>query len=228
MNEELTKSEGLFIAACQRHGYVVNRLTTRAREGLKTPDFQVEAGHVNFVAEVKELLPNKEDLQIIQELRTRGVSSITGGGEIGSRVRVKIREAKKQLKHYRSTGIPLVLVLYDNIAKDKHRASYPDCYLEPYQIDAAMYGHLVASVSLTAQKSTMPDRAGGERTMTPTEKTYISAIIVISAWNDESLSVYHNRFAEVPLPFTVFTDPKSAHYVKSGEPGSEPWLWHKV
>jgi hypothetical protein len=89
-------------------------------------------------------------------------------------------------------------------------------YLEPHCIDAAMYGDLVVTVPMRPGTPRTADRSGGGRTMIETRKTYISAVAVISDWDDESFLIYHNRFAEKQLPQTVFNDSKCSHFEKCG------------
>ena len=78
------------------------------------------------------------------------------------------------------------------------------CYLEPHCIDAAMYGDLVATVPIRPGTPRTADRSGGGRTMTDTTKTYISAVAVISDWDDESILIYHNRFGGKTVPANSF------------------------
>jgi hypothetical protein len=228
VREFQTKSERLFRDICIRHEYTVGRICCESEARLKTADYEVLAHDLTFIAEVKELTPNEQDLQIIRELKERGYPSIAGGGEIGSRVRVKIRQAAKQLRRYSGRHVPMILVLYDNVATEDGRASFPDLWLEGFQIDAAMYGHLVAHVTLNPGGSQRPDKSGPNRTLTESEKKYVSAIAVISSFDDKTVKIYHNRFAEVKLPTTVFDDAMSTHFEKRGEASAEPWKWHKI
>ena len=72
-------------------------------------------------------------------------------------------------------------------------------YLRRHDIDAAMYGDRVAYISLATRSRLQPDRNGGQRTCTANQKTYISAIAVISDPDDKTVLFYHNCFASVPL-----------------------------
>ena len=62
--------------------------------------------------------------------------------------------------------------------------------------------------------------------MTETTKTYVGAVAVISDWDNKSLLIYHNRFAKIPFPVTVFSDNSCHHLEKHGAPFAEPWKWH--
>ena len=198
-----TQSERLFAAVCNRHGYAVEKLATRSERALRTADFCVKTPHGRFLAEVEELTPNAEDLRQIREMKNHGATS--GGGKIGSRAREAIRHAAHQLKDHRNEGVALIVVLYDHVRTTDGRVAYPMYYVEAG-----------------------PDRSGGGRTMTKDEKNYISAVAVISDWDNESVYVYHNCYADVPLPAGIFTDGKCLHFRKGPEPHSEPWEWHQV
>ena len=147
----------------------------------------------------------------------------TGGGStIGARPRRHIRAAARQLKPYAAQQIPLLIVLYDNVRVGNTRVAYPMFYLQPHDIDAAMYGDRTAYVPLRPNAIRRPDRNGGKRTCTSTERTYISAVAVISDWDDSTMIFYHNRFARVPLASPVFRGKNFYHFQKVPE---EPWKW---
>jgi hypothetical protein len=152
----------------------------------------------------------------------------SGGGKIGARAREAIKEASAQLRLYKSQNLPLLIVLYDNVRTADGRVAYPMYYLEPHCIDAAMYGDLVATVPIRPETARTADRSGGGRTMTDRTKTYISAVAVISDWDDESFLIYHNRFAGRPFPRTLFNDSKCYRLEKRGTAFAEPWKWHAV
>ena len=221
-----THSECLFQKICARHGYEVTRLEPQPHLARQTADFLVTANGLAFFVEVKELTPNRDDLRQIREMKDTGITS--GGGNIGARAREAIKEASAQLRPYKSRNLPLLIVLYDNVRTADGRVAYPMCYLESHCIDAAMYGDLVVTVPIRSGTARTTDRSGGGRTMTDTTKTYISAVAVISDWDDESFLIYHNCFAENQFPRTVFNDSKCYHLEKRGTPFAEPWKWYAV
>src|SRR6266536_3186824 len=116
----------------------------------------------------------------------------SGGGVVASRAHDAIRDAALQLRSHEEEGVPLLIVLYNNIRTRDGRAGHPLSHLEDYHIDAAMFGHRVVNVPLVPDVAPRPDRSGGGRTMTAQFKTYISAVAVISDWDDETIFVYHN------------------------------------
>jgi hypothetical protein len=221
-----THSECLFQKICARHGYEATRLERQPHLARQSADFRVTSTGITFVVEVKELTPNRDDLRQIREMKDTGTTS--GGSNIGARAREAIKEASAQLRLYKGHSLPLLIVLYDNVRTADGRVAYPMCYLEPHCIDAAMYGDLVVTVPIRPGTPRTADRSGGGRTMTDTTKTYISAVAVISDWDDESILIYHNRFAEKQFPLTVFNDSKCHHFEKRGTPFAEPWKWHAI
>lgn len=221
-----TKSEELFALICKRLNYSVTKLDTRSDQQRKTADFAVDTPFGRFLAEVEELTPNADDLRQIREMKEMGMTS--GGAIIGSRARRAIRHAAVQLRDHRDDGVPMIAVLYDNVRTPEGRVFYPMYYLEHHHIDAAMYGQRVIHVPLREGAQTRPDRCGGGRTTTIDEKNYLSAVVVISDWDDETVIVYHNCFAHIPLPKDIFFDSKCQQYEKSDNPHDEPWMWHKI
>ncbi len=219
-----TRSEELFAAICDRHGYHVMKLPTRSDEQLKTADFSVETPFCRILAEVEELTPNEDDLRQIREMKETGMTS--GGDTIGLRACRAIRHAAVQLRDHCDEQVPMVAVLYDNVRTSDGRVAYPMYYLEHYHIDVAMYGQRLVHVALKEGITPRPDRSGGGRTTTPDEKNYLSAVAVISDWDDETFYVYHNCFAAFPLPLEVFSDERCHHFNKGSEPHTEPWQWH--
>ena len=219
-----TQSEELFAAICDRHGYEVTKLPTRSAEQRRTADFSVETPQGRLLAEVEELTPNDDDLRQIKEMKETGVTS--GGGTIGARARRAVRHAALQLRDHCDEKVPMIAVLYDNVRTSDGRVAYPMYYSEHYHIDTAMYGQRVVHVPLREDVTPGPDRSGGGRTTTLDEKNYLSAVAVISDWDDKTLYVYHNCFAELPLPGELFSDHQCHHFEKSSDPHAEPWQWH--
>jgi hypothetical protein len=172
------------------------------------------------MVEVEELRPNRDDIRQIRETES---NSFTGGGcTIGARPRQHIRRAAHQLKPYAAEAIPLIITLYDNVRIGKTRVAYPMFYLQPHDIDAAMYGDRTAYISLATGRRSVPDRNGGKRTCTASEKDYISAVAVISDHDDATVFFYHNSFAKVPLRPPLFRGEAFLHFVKVVD---QPWKW---
>ena len=227
-----TKSEVLFSQYCESVHYVCKEIPAGSQHG-KTADYEVLAGNSRIVVEIKELTPDSEDKRQARELIERGWTS--GGGRPGSRVQTAIKRAAPQLKKYRRLGIPLVLVLYDNIVVNGTRPHARNGLLESSFIDFAMYGlqtEFFKKISL-AQGFVLEHSGsgrGGKRQTTETERTYMSAVCVLYE-NDPGppfLYTYHNFFAEVRLPFHIFSGPEDQHFRKPGSPDKTPQEWEAV
>jgi hypothetical protein len=220
-----TRSEQLFAAICTRQGYQLEKLPTRSEQRLKTADFAVQTPYGRIVAEVEELTANRDDLRQIREMKESKRTS--GGTIIGARARTALRHAAVQLRDHLEEQVPMVAVLYDNVRTSDGRVGYPMYYLEPHHIDAAMYGDRVAFVSLGGGALPRSDRSGGGRTTTKNERNYLSAVAVISDLDDETLLVYHNYHAVIPLAAEIFSDDRCRHFWKRQDPHGEPWTWHR-
>jgi hypothetical protein len=216
----MTHSETIFELACRRAGYEIRRPALRDLDGVKSADFIIRSGDLCVVAEVEELRPNREDLREIRA--SQNGEPIGGGCTIGARPRQHIKRAARQLKPYAIERVPLLIVLYDNVRLGNTRVAYPMFYLQPHDIDAAMYGDRTAYVSTATSRRSKPDQNGGKRTCTATEKTYVSAVAVISDADDQTLIFYHNCFAAVPLVPPFFRGPNFFHVAKAV---GEPWKW---
>ena len=219
----MTHSETIFERICRNAGYQIVRPSLRDRERVPTADFVVSTSAFRLVAEVEELRPNKGDIRQIDSIR-RGETTAYGC-TIGARPRQHIRRAARQLKPYSAEGISLLVVLYDNVRVGDIRIAYPMFYLQPHDIDAAMYGDRTAYISLATCAPTEADRNGGRRTCTANEKKYISAGAVISDHDDATMIFYHNQFADVPLTPPAFRGRNFFHLQKVR---GDPWKWIPV
>lgn len=221
-----TKSEVLFDVYCAAIGYLSEPI---AESDEKTPDRDVHAGDVRLIVEVKELAPNGEDRRMIEELRTRRWT--IGGDRPGRRASSLIKRASKQLGRYRDRALPCVLVAFDNRQVDGFRPSLVSP-LESGFLDHAMYGlHAVTRAVPRegwAEPEFVGETRGGRRQMTSDERTYISAVSVLHEHPDDGqpyLSTFHNYFAAVPLPRSVFASARDRHFVKPDHPDRCPSDW---
>jgi hypothetical protein len=220
-----THSERVLWKICIGCGYEIESLPTREKLGLRTADFIISHAGNSFIAEVEEIRANEDDLKQIHELKEKHFTA--GGGIIGARARHHIRDAADQLKAHSNEKIPLVIFLYNGIRKTAGNGVWPMAYLESYNIDAAMYGNMVVHVALSPGAVRRPDRNGGKRTLTATEKTYVSAVAVISDYDDRTIVFYHNHFAAAPLPRNFFIGPSFFHLEKAKEPFDAPCQWQR-
>lgn len=220
-----TKSEILFEDYCKNLHYVCNPIIAGSDRG-KTPDYEVVANG-RVIVEIKELTPNKDDERQAKELRQQRWTS--GGGIPGKRIYDHIKAAASQLKRYRDSAIPCVLLLYDNIVVDGMRPHIPNSLLGSAFIDFAMYG--LQTVFLSSEEESqlvrIPDGRGGRRQMTIDERTYISAVAVLYEESNAAPFIvsYHNFFAKESLPFDIFAGPRDRHFVKPSYPDQTPQEW---
>jgi hypothetical protein len=220
-----THSEAVFEKICINAGYGVVRPVLRDAEGVATADFIVSTSTTEVIVEVEELRPNRDDLRQIREMENGGCTG--GGSTIGQRARIHLRRAARQLKPYSSQKIPLIVALYDNVRVGRTRVAYPMFYLQPHEIDAAMFGDRTVYVSLASAGviQTRPDINGGRQTLTPTQKTYVSAVAVISDADDSTVIFYHNHFASRPLTPDLFVGQNFFHLRKPTPSNAAPWQW---
>jgi hypothetical protein len=223
----MTISEQRFIDYCRDRGYSIEPIPPEPNV-RKTADFRVRAGDACVLVEVEELKANKEDKQLHAGIKAERITAT--GGVVGSRVREHIRDAAKQLKSHSQENLPSVLVLYDNICIDGERHAFPYMDLMTSHIDAAMYGFIKATLVLGGAGviGSKPDRAGGSRTTTDSRKRYLSAICVLYDIPKLWMLTYHNYYAAIPLPLTLFAGVSDAHLKKPRDPTCCPGTWEKV
>ena len=221
----MTHSERRFLDYCNARGYLAECIPTES-SARRTADFRVRALGEQIIVEIEELTANEDDIRQHEDYRTRGFSH--GGGIVGSRARLHIRDAADQLKSHQAEEHPSVIVLYDNIRINGDRPVFPYADLQTFHIDAAMYGFIKATVTLGGGQHSKPDRAGGGRTATKSEKLYLSAVSVLYDTSDLFMVTYHNVFARHPLPVSVFSGPLDVHFRKPVDPDSYPGVWEKI
>lgn len=180
------------------------------------------------MVEVEELTANEEDKRLRAYMKAGRIT--TTGSVVGNRVRAHIREASKQLRSHREEALPSVVVLYDNICVDGERHAFPYTDLMTFQIDAAMYGFIQATLVLGngGVIGSKADRAGPNRTTTEREKRYLSAVCVLYDTPKLWMLTYHNYYAAIRLPLSVFAGPSDAHLKKPRDPNCCPGAWEKA
>ena len=222
----MTTSEEIFEEYCRIQKYICTKIPEGSKRG-KTPDWTITVKNQKIIVEVKELTPNPDDKQRAADMVNKGCSS--GNESVGRRIQSKVSKATDQLGKYKNCGIPLVLVLYDNIIVNGQRPYIRNKHFDPVYIDSAMYG--LQTVKL--KKDTLEhlsDERGGNKLRTLEEKKYISAISIID--KDENnkpfIASYHNYFATIPLPLTVFAGQKDKHFKKPANPNKNFQHWAEM
>ena len=187
-NEPLsTKSEILFERFCKEKGISCAPI---ACDGKKA-DYDIDFQGLRIVTEVKQIDRNESDISTWKEVRVRAKGLVAAWGNADHRVRLKIQEARKQLKVRSEGKLPTLLVIYDNgtcagtDGTDIKIAMFGD-----EKVVLSTVGHQVVNISAI--------HAGGNRRFTVDSNTSISAIALMYG-NEPRLNVFHNHFAAIPI-----------------------------
>jgi hypothetical protein len=223
-----TTSETLFLSYCGLRGYEAKRIPAMAD---RHPDYDVLVGNARVIVEIKELQPNAQDMREAEAFQQRHHVAFTR--EPGRRVRTHIEDAERQLRRYEGQKILCVVVLYDNIVINGFRL-HPDRWLlSSYDIDVGMYGLQAANLRLypDGRTESLGDTRGGQRTLRHMHQASISAVAVLHDYAPDYglfLMIYHNFYAQNPLPRSVFTNQKDRQLVKPDDPELSPGAWSVV
>jgi hypothetical protein len=201
-----TQAEVLFELACVARGYKPSQLPVLK---IKTPDFRVEAGTIEFVAEVKSPGLDKQILE-----------GMAGGQNSfcftpGKRVRDFIKDSAAQLAAV-DARVPRVLVICDLRPFLATYPMYPFCQFGPGDIADGMFGE-TQYIFEKRPEGLVPKgpRLGGKRTLKADHYTHLSALALL-LWKDvdqpAGVEVYHNPFAEVCLPTGIFAGNDDHHH----------------
>jgi hypothetical protein len=186
-------SEQLFEQFCQVNGVQCRKVSSGRR---RTPDYEVRIRGSLLVCEVKQIDPNPEEIQAFK----RAASGQYGHFWIGNRVRDKLKDVSTQLKSSAASGIPTMLVVYNNTPAFE--------YTEHSKIVQAMFGQKSQRLSSRedGEPQLSPPFFGGNRGMTPNQNTAISVLAALYRGGGDQLRLrmYHNPFAAVPLPPETF------------------------
>jgi hypothetical protein len=186
----MTRSEVLFERFCRERGIEFKRLPLAE---TRTPDYEITAGAVRAVVEVKQVEPNPKEQALLSELRRRGKASHWVNMW---RPRQAIREAAKQLRAYGGGSMPGIAVLFD-------AAGGVLGSLGADSIAQALYGQRRIHVGAS------PDRhgeivgvsLGGWPVASATRNTELSAVAVLRLFQNDGLflTMFHNQYATIPL-----------------------------
>lgn len=202
MSPAKTISETLFEKFCADNGIECQEVPTE--EGKRTPDYDIFPGGVRVVSEVKQIDPNDDDDQALEEAQAKGGAVVWPDAD--RRVRNKIDSAKKQLKNRSKGEVPALLALYDNVQPP---------VVDAIDIKEAMYGEeTVTVVPRLAEPPRFVDAGfGGGRKFTQEHNTSISAIATIRQTSAGiRMNVYHNVFAKNPISPALLRSPAIKHY----------------
>lgn len=184
----VTKSESLFERYCETNRIPCRRI---AESTVRTPDYAIQLRKVEVVCEVKQLdIGNREKQALTQAFETGSAAAYV----VQNRLRSKLKGVSGQLKRASSRGTPTLVVVYDNTP---FRGE-----LDHEDVVEALYGRV--SHPVTTSEDGEPDLGapflGGNRGLTPTQNTAVSAVAVLDERDGTYwLRVYHNLHAAVQL-----------------------------
>lgn len=176
-----TKSEILFEDFCDSNRIIWEKI----EEGKNpTPDYKIILDGYKVCIEVKQI--DKDD-----DFSTSGSSRT-----VGSHIRKKIKEARKQVKTGSNEGFPSILLVYNNLDGMQMFGT------EQHDFITAMYGEM--TLVLDKKNNKLIDSFyGRNRSFSNDKSTYFSAVGFLSK-NREGVRVqiYENAFAENRLDFS--------------------------
>jgi len=177
----LTISEQLFEEFCKFNSIYYRKIQEKE---YPTPDYKIRLGcHVVYV-EIKQLDQNEENKRTVKRFREdKQTGSWTGTDR---RIRNKIDDARRQFKGFNTNNRPNLLVVYDNTSL---------AIIDSDDIKTAMYGDETVCFNAYNQNGSVnwfPTKIGfgGNRKMTSTINTSISAVSVLHKSGDKSLLCY--------------------------------------
>ncbi len=197
-----TKSERLFEDFCNQKSICCTAIN---QQSSRTPDYWISIPPLWIVVEVKEFRPNKEDKINDQKLQSSADGkpsfTVTHVNRLGSRAQNKITKSAKQISNLSNGKHPGLLVLYNPIISVNP--------INPYELKVAMFGletiDISCSKSMNGAYKILGRKFGTKKKFTKNSNTSISAVAVLTE-NSGSLDlvVYHNPYAAIPIPPTVF------------------------
>jgi hypothetical protein len=221
-----TLSEQHFVTYCKARQYRADKITPTESAG-RFPDYEVSTSAGSVIVEIKEFTPNDEDHAFAGALDAGGTASFSNRS-IGKRVRKAISDAAPQLRRYKESPLPEVLLLYDNMASDSYGGI--NDYLDPMNIGAGMFGEPV--IRFWRDPSLKPPgtpgaKHGGRRQLTETTRLYIGALGVmkVAPSGQVHIDFFHNPFSTKPVWPRYFLHPDDHHYVKPDHPDRSEWAW---
>ena len=192
----LTVSEILFQKFCDKKSIHWRRIPEHNDE--KRPDYFVLVNDQLIVVEIKQFDQNEREKKIWEEIKQGKVTSYFCNAAY--RIREKIDTGRKQLKKFSKK--PTLLLLFDNTggllgvdSNDILQGMYGDetfKYLVPHQTE---FTPILTDIFLGSGQKLTKDRT-----------TYISGIASLikpNFDNDYQIHIFHNKFTENPLEFSV-------------------------
>jgi hypothetical protein len=188
-----TLSEQLVEDWLDRHQIEWRRIRLAITPGNRRPDYAIRVGGKWCVVEVKELTPNDEDKQLIENA---GAGIVEGRWVApGKRLRPSIRSGEGQLRKFSTRGFATIICLFDTTA------SFHDA---DFHVHAALYGDETLRFIIPAGSDTaefIGSGPGRNAMLRRDERNTVSAVAIMRrpAGSDTQIDLYHNPFAAVPI-----------------------------
>ena len=157
------------------------------------PDYEIQVDGIEIAVEVKQIEPNAGDQHILAPLAHRKATAYFVDM---SRAHQSILDAAKQLRAYAKGAKPAIAVLYDTVGLLG--------YLDADSIARCLYGPALLHIAIPNDPNREPwvlgNSYGGGRVATEHHNTTLSAVGVLRVTGEsDSVSLYHNAFAALPI-----------------------------
>jgi hypothetical protein len=176
-----TESEVLFEGFCSQNRLDWEPIPTGSG---RTPDYKLRFKDRTVLVEI-------EQIESTAGFHPGGVSSRT----VGSHVRHKIGEARRQLKAAHEAGLPAILLIHNTI--DPMQAFGT----EAHDFIGAMYGEL--TVRLIKGKSAGSFHGRNAKLRQGVNTSFSGVGHLRRTRNGSEVTVFENAYADFPLPFEV-------------------------
>jgi hypothetical protein len=181
MSAPLTVSEAKFEEFLRASGLRFERV---AEANTPRPDYLVTSGELQLMFEVKELTKDDNFAQGLFAVSSRTV---------GDHIRSKITQAREQVRFGAKSGIPSILLIYNDI-DPLHLFG-----TEQHDFTAAMYGERTL---LIQTGRVVADYQGRNKSFSQDKKTYFSALGRLWPCHGKmTVTLYENLFAALPVPY---------------------------
>jgi hypothetical protein len=182
---EKTKAEIVFEGFCDSNKIKWEKII---EGGNATPDYKVLFNGEIVYIEVKQI--DKDE----------NFSADSGSRIVGSHVRKKIKEARKQVQSGSNQGAPSILLVYNNLDGLQMFGT------EQHDFITAMYGEMTLKFDKTENKFTDYFH-GRNRSFSAGKSTYFSAVGFLYRTRERAgIRLYENVFAKNKLNFSKVPD----------------------
>jgi hypothetical protein len=193
---EKTLSEQLLEEWFYQNRIEWRRIRVALTPGYRRPDYGISVGGKRCIIEVKEIVPNDEDNEIVEKARS-GIIEARWVAP-GKRLRPAIRSAEGQLRKFSARGFPTIICVFDKTA------SFHD---EAFHVRAAMYGDETLHFAVPVASDTaqfMGSGPGRNAMLRRDERTTVSAVAVLRQHlSGSTIDLFHNPHAAVPIDQTI-------------------------